>query len=267
VTLYRTIVVDPPWNLSTGPQFVPGRKSQQVPYGTMSVDELKALPVRDWSDNRDEDAHLYLWTVNAYLRDAFDIARAWGFWPTQTIVWCKATIGTGLGGTWPSNIEFALFCRRPKLTRRPEVFTLTQALADAADAAGISQRQVNNYMGYAAMAMWWLSRDEYRCTCPTDEQWPRLRDFLGVGPEWDDHVREINARKGTSEREKLLRAPSSWYEWPRGPHSAKPEAFLDIVEQVSPGPYLEMFARRARFGWDYWGNESLGTATMPEEAA
>jgi N6-adenosine-specific RNA methylase IME4 len=46
--------------------------------------------------------------------------------------------------------------------------------------------------------------------------------------------------------------------------SAKPEAFLDIVEQVSPGPYLEMFARRARFGWDYWGNESLGTAAMSE---
>jgi N6-adenosine-specific RNA methylase IME4 len=24
---------------------------------------------------------------------------------------------------------------------------------------------------------------------------------------------------------------------------------------VSPGPYLEMFSRRARFGWDVWGNE------------
>jgi N6-adenosine-specific RNA methylase IME4 len=47
-------------------------------------------------------------------------------------------------------------------------------------------------------------------------------------------------------------------------HSAKPEAFLDFVEQASPGPRLEMFARKARFGWDYWGDESLGTATMPE---
>lgn len=43
-------------------------------------------------------------------------------------------------------------------------------------------------------------------------------------------------------------------------HSAKPDAFLDLVEQVSPGPYVELFARRARFGWDYWGDESLGTA-------
>ena len=46
-------------------------------------------------------------------------------------------------------------------------------------------------------------------------------------------------------------------------HSAKPEAFLDWVESVSPGPYLEIFARRARFGWDYAGDGSLGTVDIP----
>lgn len=46
-------------------------------------------------------------------------------------------------------------------------------------------------------------------------------------------------------------------------HSAKPEAALDLVERASPGPYLELFARCARFGWDYWGDESLGTVEMP----
>ena len=40
-------------------------------------------------------------------------------------------------------------------------------------------------------------------------------------------------------------------------HSRKPEAFLDLVESISPGPYLELFARRNRLGWDTWGNESL----------
>jgi N6-adenosine-specific RNA methylase IME4 len=35
-----------------------------------------------------------------------------------------------------------------------------------------------------------------------------------------------------------------------------------MIEATSPGPYLEMFARRARFGWEYWGNESLGTAQL-----
>lgn len=38
-------------------------------------------------------------------------------------------------------------------------------------------------------------------------------------------------------------------------HSAKPDCFLDDIEQISPGPYLELFARRQRFGWDVWGNE------------
>ena len=57
----------------------------------------------------------------------------------------------------------------------------------------------------------------------------------------------------------------NYFEAPRGAHSAKPDAFLDMVERISPGPYLELFARRARFGWDYWGNESLGTAAMAGE--
>lgn len=34
-------------------------------------------------------------------------------------------------------------------------------------------------------------------------------------------------------------------------NSAKPEGFLDLVEAASPGPYVELFARRQRFGWDY----------------
>ena len=40
-------------------------------------------------------------------------------------------------------------------------------------------------------------------------------------------------------------------------HSRKPDSFYDTVEAVSPGPYLELFARRQRLGWDSWGNEAL----------
>jgi len=38
-------------------------------------------------------------------------------------------------------------------------------------------------------------------------------------------------------------------------HSEKPLVFQDLIEQVSPPPYLELFARRKRLGWDTWGNE------------
>lgn len=55
----------------------------------------------------------------------------------------------------------------------------------------------------------------------------------------------------------------NWWNWRRGQHSAKPEAFLDLVEAVSPGPYLELFARRNRIGWDTWGDEALNHVEMP----
>lgn len=42
---------------------------------------------------------------------------------------------------------------------------------------------------------------------------------------------------------------------PRGRHSEKPDAFYDMVETMSPGPYLDVFARRQRFNWDTYGNE------------
>ncbi len=49
----------------------------------------------------------------------------------------------------------------------------------------------------------------------------------------------------------------------RGRHSQKPDSLMDLVERVSPGPYLEMFSRRARLGWDTWGDEALhGTEAM-----
>jgi len=47
-----------------------------------------------------------------------------------------------------------------------------------------------------------------------------------------------------------------------GGHSSKPEAFYDMIQAISPPPYLEVFARRQRLGWETWGNESF----MPEEA-
>lgn len=40
-------------------------------------------------------------------------------------------------------------------------------------------------------------------------------------------------------------------------HSAKPEGSLDLIESLSEGPYLELFARRNRLGWDTWGDQSL----------
>lgn len=40
-------------------------------------------------------------------------------------------------------------------------------------------------------------------------------------------------------------------------HSRKPDELFDIIEECSPGPYLELFARFQRPGWYQWGNEDV----------
>jgi N6-adenosine-specific RNA methylase IME4 len=171
---YSTIVADPPWDVAAGPRSLhdAGERTRKLTYPTMTVEAISAL-----RPPAATDAHLYIWTINKYVEQTYEIAREWGFAPSTLLVWVKSPKGRGLGGTFSTAAEYVLFCRRGAL-----------------------------------------------------------------------------AATGRVER--------NWWQWKRGVHSAKPEAFLDIVEQVSPGPYLEMFARRNRLGWDTWGTESLAHAEV-----
>ena len=176
LTRYRTIVADPPWPYESSMAGTIGgaaRRSEQrsapMPYGTMTIAAIADLPVANLAER---DAHLYLWTTQRFLRDAFDILDAWGFRSSAVLVWSKPP--KGVVGTFVASAEFVLFARRG--------------------------------------------------TCGAKSR----------------HIGTV-------------------FNWPRSQHSAKPEAFLDLVEQISPGPYAELFSRRARFGWDYpIGDQALG---------
>jgi N6-adenosine-specific RNA methylase IME4 len=272
---YRTIVADPPWPIY---EVIPrwGGSSGNVtrPYPVMTLEEIAALPVKALSDNRDGDAHLYLWAVNEYLESAFGVARAWGFEHSTTLTWCKART-TGIGGTFPSDTEFVLFCRRSGYvsveTRQPreDIAAVTTRIGQIAAAAGyMSGRALGRLIGVNAVGGngnigdWWVSTKPKRCAIPSAENWEILRERIPALAELDERVARFNAAKGTvrKDAQRGPRSDSRWFTWPVTEHSRKPEAFLDLVESVSPGPYLELFARRARFGWDYWGDESLGTA-------
>jgi N6-adenosine-specific RNA methylase IME4 len=169
---YGTLVVDPPWKV---PQAASnwGTASRDsvnasVPYSTMSLAEIAALPVADLAADY---AHLYLWSVNRFMAQSFDIVRGWGFGRPTVLTWCKQPKGVGPGREYASTTEFVLFARR------------------------------------------------------------------GSNPE------------------RGKRQDSSWWLWPRRAHSEKPQEFFDMVPTVSPGPYVELFARAKRPGWDGWGNE------------
>ncbi len=158
---FATIVADPPWSYDNADLYGPGLPE----YASMSHDDLKALPV---ADRADEDAHLYRWTTNPKLPEAFELLDAWGFRYAGFVTWCKPRFG--MGRYFRSQTEHVLFGVKGSL--------------------------------------------------------PLRRKDVGT-----------------------------WFEAPRGRHSAKPEKFFEIVESCSPGPYLELFARTERAGWTAWGGE------------
>jgi len=84
--------------------------------------------------------------------------------------------------------------------------------------------------------------------------WIKAPMGLGLGGTYCNTTEYVLfARRGNAPAKR--RVETTWWGWPRGRHSEKPEAFQTLVESVSPGPYLEMFARRKRPGWAHWGNE------------
>lgn len=45
-------------------------------------------------------------------------------------------------------------------------------------------------------------------------------------------------------------------------HSRKPDEQYDVIQDCSPGPYLELFARGERANWAIWGNQA-GESYVP----
>lgn len=42
-------------------------------------------------------------------------------------------------------------------------------------------------------------------------------------------------------------------------HSRKPDEIIPIIERCSRGPFIELFARGDREGWDMWGDQAIAT--------
>lgn len=81
-----------------------------------------------------------------------------------------------------------------------------------------------------------------------------------------EHV--LYATRGKAKIDSHRREPNVFLAPPTG-HSRKPDAFIEKVERTVDGPYLELFARRARPGWSAFGNqiESDEGATCRQDRA
>lgn len=196
---YRTLVADPPWRYDA-PAYGYGADAN---YPTMTIPELMNMPVGLWA--YEDLAHLYLWTTNSFIVDAFKIAKAWGFEPKTVITWIKRKpVGDqwqGMGRYFRGTTEQVVFATRGNM---------------------------NTLRG--------------------------------------DHVNFIETAAAAEEGLAFFAA--------RGAHSEKPSAFYDLVARMSPGPYLDVFARKQRFllgdeavVMDTWGNECFIPDGLPAAAS
>lgn len=60
-----------------------------------------------------------------------------------------------------------------------------------------------------------------------------------------------------------FRGQGTWMYAPLQDHSHKPEEQYAVIERLSDGPYLELFARRRQRGWSAWGREIDGDIVIP----
>ena len=74
-TKYKTIVVDPPWPqpLVTGYTHSRHKRPKQLPYQTLTLDEIKTFPIQQLAET---GAHIYLWTTNRFLQPAFEVLES-----------------------------------------------------------------------------------------------------------------------------------------------------------------------------------------------
>lgn len=83
---FQTVLADPPWRFTNRTGKVAPEHHRLGRYGTMSLDEIKALRVGDVTA---DNAHLYLWVPNALLPEGIEVMQAWGFRYVSNIIWAK----------------------------------------------------------------------------------------------------------------------------------------------------------------------------------
>jgi N6-adenosine-specific RNA methylase IME4 len=87
---YEVVVADPPWHFDLRSEAGNG-KAASAQYDTMSLNDIKALPVANLVRH---DSLLLLWTTGWAMAtgQAQAVAKAWGAEPVTELVWIKRTI-------------------------------------------------------------------------------------------------------------------------------------------------------------------------------
>jgi N6-adenosine-specific RNA methylase IME4 len=134
-TRYPVILADPPWQYENPPTVA---ASRFVPYPTMTLDDICALPVGDLAT---DDAILYLWATAPKLMEAGQVLDAWGFDYRTCFVWVKDKIGLGFFAR--NQHEMLLVARRGNIPA-PSPSALVSSIIEAPRGAH-SEKPVQAY--------------------------------------------------------------------------------------------------------------------------
>lgn len=83
---FATVLADPPWQFTNRTGKMAPEHKRLSRYPTMSLQEIKDLPVEAIVEDR---AHLYLWVPNALLAEGLQVMEHWGFSYKSNIIWYK----------------------------------------------------------------------------------------------------------------------------------------------------------------------------------
>jgi len=86
---YDVVVADPPWRFATYSPKGKEKKSAERHYDTMTLEDIKALPVGDLAT---PDCALFLWATAPMLREALAVMDSWGFEYKSHGIWGKVTV-------------------------------------------------------------------------------------------------------------------------------------------------------------------------------
>lgn len=108
---FGTILADPPWEFQNSTGKVAPKHKRLKRYETMSLEEIKLMPVSRLSANK---SHLYLWVPNAFIKEGIEVMEEWGFKYKTNIVWHKirkdgGPDGRGVGFYFRNTTELVLF--------------------------------------------------------------------------------------------------------------------------------------------------------------
>jgi len=112
---YSVILADCPWTFETYSGKGKGKSAEQH-YNTMSLEQIKAMPVKQLAR---ADCSLFMWVTWPLLQEGLDTMKAWGFeYKTCAFTWMKLNqktkslfMGMGMSCT-RANSEVCLYATR-----------------------------------------------------------------------------------------------------------------------------------------------------------